>query len=288
MYSVNLTQPITPRDRIKVAGGGGVTISVQEWGNPDGHPILFAHAYGMSHLAWLAQVTSHLADEFRLITFDHRGHGESDKPLTEDAYNSRDLFADDINAIITQLELKRPVLVAHSMSGVLLGDYLTKYGDANIAGMVFVGANNKLGTEMFKTQIGQAFVQPESQGIHSESIYDQIGAWNFLNRYLSTNPVNKDTQDIILATSMLMPLVARRTIAMRDENYLPLYQKLNAPILLVHAKDDQIVLPAAPEELKTVRSNANYILYDIGGHSPQWENSEHFNRELTEFVRRAA
>ncbi|MGL5835382.1 MAG: alpha/beta fold hydrolase [Waterburya sp.] len=103
MYSINLSQPITARARHKVQGGQGVTLSVQEWGNREGHPILFAHAYGMSYLDWLAQVTSKLADEFRLITFDHRGHGESDKPLTEDAYNSRDLFADDLNAIITQL-----------------------------------------------------------------------------------------------------------------------------------------------------------------------------------------
>ncbi|MGL5835383.1 MAG: alpha/beta fold hydrolase [Waterburya sp.] len=180
------------------------------------------------------------------------------------------------------------MLVGHSMSGVLLGDYLTKYDDENIAGVVFVGANNKLGTEMLKTQIGQAFIQPESQGIHSESIYAQIGSWNFLNRYLSTNPVNKDAQDIILATSILMPLVARRTIVMRDENYLPLYQNLNAPILLVHAQDDQIVLPTASAELKAVRPDATYILYDIGGHAPQWENSENFNQELANFARHAA
>lgn len=87
---------------------------------------------------------------------------------------------------------------------------------------------------------------------------------------------------------MLLPLVARRTIPMRDENYLPLYQNLNAPIWLVHSKDDGIVLPAASEQLKAVRPDAMYSLYDIGGHSPHWENSERFNQELAEFARRAA
>jgi non-heme chloroperoxidase len=217
MYSFNLSQPVVPRDRLKVTGARGVKLSVQEWGNPNGQPILFAHAYGMSHLAWLAQVTSDLAQEFRLVTFDHRGHGESDKPLAEDSYNQRDLFADDIHAIITQLKLENLVLVGHSMSGVLVGDYLTKYGDRNVVGVVLVAANNKLGTEMFQTQIGQAFVAPQSQAIFSESLYEQIGGWNFLNRHLTTDPMNKDAQDIILATSVLMPMVARQTIAMRDE-----------------------------------------------------------------------
>jgi pimeloyl-ACP methyl ester carboxylesterase len=285
MYSVNLSQPVVPRDRIQVTGAQGVMLSVQEWGNPNGQAILFAHAYGMSHLAWLAQVTSDLAQEFRLVTFDHRGHGESDKPLAEDSYNQRDLFADDIQAIITQLNLKDLVLVGHSMSGVLVGDYLMKYGGGNVVGVVLVGANNKLGTEMFQTQIGQAFVAPQAQAIFSESLYEQIGGWNFLNRHLTTNPMNKDAQDIVLATSVLMPMVARRTIAMRDENYLSLYQHLNAPILLVHSKDDQIVLPAAPEQLQAVRSDVTYSLYEMGGHSPHWENSERFNQELATFVK---
>jgi non-heme chloroperoxidase len=287
MYSVNLSQPLVARDRIKVQGAQGVTLSVQEWGNPDGPAILFAHAYGTSHLAWIAQVTSKLADEFRLITFDHRGHGESDKPLTEDSYNSQDLFADDIQAIVTQLELNKFILLGWSMSGVLVGDYLAKYGDSKVSGVVLVAAANKLGTEYFTSQAGVVFTDPKMQGIFSESLYDQIGAWNFLNRYLSTNPVQQDAKDIILSTSMLMPLVVRRTIVMRDENYLSLYQNLNAPILLVHAKDDQIVLPAASEQLKTVRPDATYCLYDIGGHAPQWENSEHFNQSLAEFTYRA-
>jgi non-heme chloroperoxidase len=284
MYSVNLSQPVVARDRLKVTGAQGVMLSVQEWGNPNGQPILFGHAYGMSHLAWLPQVTSDLAQEFRLVTFDHRGHGESDKPLTEDSYNQRDLFADDIQAIITQLNLKNLVLVGHSMSGVLLGDYLMKYGDRHVAGVVLVGANNKLGSEMFQTQIGQAFVAPQSQAIFSDSLYEQIGGWNFLNRHLTTEPMNKDAQDIILATSVLMPMVARRTIAMRDENYLSLYQNLDAPIMLVHAQDDQIVLPAASEQLKAVRSDVTYSLYDMGGHAPHWENAERFDRELATFV----
>lgn len=76
MYSINFANPITSRDRHKVQGGQSVTLSVQEWGNLNGQPIIFIHAFAMSHLGWLPQVTSNLAERFRLITFDHRGHGE--------------------------------------------------------------------------------------------------------------------------------------------------------------------------------------------------------------------
>jgi non-heme chloroperoxidase len=285
MYFINLAQPISIRLRHKIIGAQDVSLSVQEWGNPNGQPILFVHACAMSHLGWLPQVTSNiLAEQFRLITFDHRGHGESDKPTNPEAYNNGELFADDINAIITQLELSKPILVGWSMSGALVGDYLSKYGDSNVGGVVLVAAANKLGTPMFQTQAGSVFVQPQAQGIYAESIYDQIAAFNFINRALTTNPVNSDAHDTILATSIVTPIVMRSTILMRDMNYLPLYQALRVPILLVHAQDDDIVLPAAAAELHAVRPDAKYILYDIGAHAPHWENAEQFNLELANFV----
>jgi non-heme chloroperoxidase len=111
MYSIDLTQAISSRARHKIQGDRGVTLSVREWGNPNGQPLVFVHAYAMSHLGWLPQVTSNLLTErFRLITFDHRGHGESDKPTIPEAYNDGELFADDLNAIITQLKLSKPIL----------------------------------------------------------------------------------------------------------------------------------------------------------------------------------
>lgn len=284
MDSVNLSQPLVARDRHRVQGGQGVTLSVQEWGNPNGQPILFIHAYAMSHLGWLPQINSHLADHFRLITFDHRGHGESDKPMTSEGYNQGELFADDIHAIITQLQLNKPILVAWSMSGALIGDYLLKYGDHNVSGVVLVAAVNKLGTPMFQTQAGSVFMQSEAQGIYTESIYEQIAAFNFINRALTTNPVNSDAHDIILATSMLTPMVMRRAILMRDMDYRSLYQRLQVPILLVHAQDDQIILPTAAEELLAVRPNTQYVLYNSGAHAPHWENAKQFNQELVNFV----
>ena len=284
MNSVNLSQPLVARDRHKIQGGQGVTLSVQEWGNPNGQPILFAHAFAMSHLDFLPQVTSKLASEFRLITFDHRGHGESAKPDRPEAYNNGDVFADDFHAIITALNLQKPVLVSHSMSGALGGDYLTKYGDRNIGGVVLVGANTKFGAPMFQTQIGAAFVDPKSRGIFSESLYDRIVAWNFVNRYLTTAPPTQEVNDLFLASSIATSQVLLGSILTRDENYLPLYQALQVPILLIHAKDDDIVLSAAAEQLLAVRPDAKHILYHSGAHAPHWENAEQFNQELANFV----
>ena len=65
---------------ISVKTPDGLTISAQEWGNPAGPEILFIHGFSQSHLSWIRQVNSDLAKEFRIVTYDLRGHGNSDKP----------------------------------------------------------------------------------------------------------------------------------------------------------------------------------------------------------------
>ena len=63
-----------------VRGGGGLRLHVREWGRADGPPILFIHGLSQSHLCWARQYQSFLAEEFRLVACDLRGHGMSEAP----------------------------------------------------------------------------------------------------------------------------------------------------------------------------------------------------------------
>ena len=64
----------------------GLTISAQDWVNPNGPEILFIHGFSQSHLSWIKQVTSDLAKDFHMVTYDLRGHGNSDKPFEPERY----------------------------------------------------------------------------------------------------------------------------------------------------------------------------------------------------------
>jgi non-heme chloroperoxidase len=64
----------------------GLTISAQDWGNPTGPEIVFSHGFSQSHLSWIKQVTGELAKDFHMVTYDLRGHGNSDKPLEPERY----------------------------------------------------------------------------------------------------------------------------------------------------------------------------------------------------------
>ena len=97
---------ITERARIHtVAGGAGLRLHVREWGRADGPAILFLHAWSQNHLCWAKQYESALAGEYRLVACDLRGHGMSAAPLEPEHYTDGERWADDVAAIIAQLQL---------------------------------------------------------------------------------------------------------------------------------------------------------------------------------------
>src|SRR3954465_9376145 len=107
-------EPVATHD---VRGGGGLRLHVREWGERDGRPIVFVHGWSQSQLCWSRQIAGPLADDLRLVTFDLRGHGMSEKPLDAGAYADARLWADDLAAVIDQLELDRPGPAAWAYGG---------------------------------------------------------------------------------------------------------------------------------------------------------------------------
>src|SRR4051812_33261258 len=123
-----LDRPATTIARsYRVMGGGDVQLHVAETGNPTGRPVLFIHGFSQSGLTWNRQMHSDLERDLRLVAMDIRGHGRSQRP--RDAYGDPLLWADDVHAVITELELDRPVLCGWSYGGVIVGDYLRAYGE---------------------------------------------------------------------------------------------------------------------------------------------------------------
>ena len=117
----------------------------REWGRPDGRPILFLHGWFQSHLCWAEQYHSALAQEFRLVASDLRGHGMLEAPPNPGHYTNGRLWADDLAAIIDQLGLDRPVLVGWSYGGFIICDYLRAHGTGQPGQPVVAGVATTLG-----------------------------------------------------------------------------------------------------------------------------------------------
>jgi pimeloyl-ACP methyl ester carboxylesterase len=94
----------------------GLSLAVETRGPDHGLPVVFAHGFGQSRHAWTRAAES-LADRgWRTVTFDARGHGDSDR--VEDGRYELAQFVDDLLAVALSLDAP-PVLVGASMGGLL-------------------------------------------------------------------------------------------------------------------------------------------------------------------------
>jgi non-heme chloroperoxidase len=111
----------------------GASLFHVDWGT--GKPVLFTHAWGLNADIWEYQLVE-LADRgLRCVAYDRRGHGRSSDPGRGYDY---DRLADDLAAVIDQLDLRDVTLVAHSMGNGEAVRYLKRYGSARIARLVML------------------------------------------------------------------------------------------------------------------------------------------------------
>ena len=91
----------------RVTTPDGVAVSVGEWGNPAGPEILLIHGQAQSVLSFKRQTDSALAREFRIVAYDLRGHGASDKPIDPTFYQDGKRWADEVHAVISAKRLRQ-------------------------------------------------------------------------------------------------------------------------------------------------------------------------------------
>ena len=267
-------------------GGGGLRLHVREWGNADGPPILFIHGWSQNHLCWAKQYESALADEFRLVAYDLRGHGMSEAPLEPEHYTDGELWADDVAAIIDELGLDRPVLVGWSYGAFVICDYVRAYGQerdrrdqlrrgrrqARRGGLRHAD-RPRLPRPLRRRHGGR----PADQ--HPRDALPSCGR-------ASSKPVPADEFETAVCWNIVVPRAIRANLAAREIDCDDVLRALEVPLLVTQGRADSVVLPAMAEHILATCPTAEASWYDGVGHAPHLEDPERFNRELAALTRR--
>src|SRR5258708_33722256 len=111
----------------------GGRLATYEWGNPAGPALVLVHGFAQCHLCFAPQVGSALARDFRIVAYDLRGHGASDKPADAQAYQGSEVWAKDLAAVLAATQLERTVLAGWSMGARIIRRYLRDSGATAIA-----------------------------------------------------------------------------------------------------------------------------------------------------------
>ncbi len=264
----------------QITGGGGIQLNVVEAGNPDGPSILFIHGFSQCCLAWSRQLNSDLADDFRLVAIDLRGHGRSEKP--RDAYADSRLWADDINAVIQTLGLDQPILCSWSYGLVPL-DYIRHYGDKDIGGLHLVCALSKLGSEDAMSVLTPEILAA-APGLFATDLEESVGnLQNFIRMFFPQQPSDDDLY-LMLGYNVSVPPHVRRALFSRVVDNDDLLPKIRKPVLITHGADDAVVKASAVDRHKAHIPQAQIHIIANGGHAPFWDDTVAFNRRLRAFA----
>ena len=116
----------------KVTLDSGITLAYDVRGNPSGVPVVFVHGFA-SRATGYEPVVQLMEDRYYMLLVDHRGHGDSDKPLGETYEETRSLYTiqqirDDLREAIEKIGFPKPfVLFGHSMGGMIALEFVLAY-----------------------------------------------------------------------------------------------------------------------------------------------------------------
>ncbi|KKC02561.1 alpha/beta fold hydrolase [Mycobacterium nebraskense] len=117
---------LPPSETVTVRATDGTRLHAEVFGPPDGYPIVLTHGITCAIRAWAYQIAD-LSNDYRVIAFDHRGHGRSGMP-NRNGYSLKDL-ASDLNSVLdaTLAPHERALLAGHSMGGITIAAWSARY-----------------------------------------------------------------------------------------------------------------------------------------------------------------
>lgn len=281
-FGVAATPPA--RENFSVRSSDGTTLTGDAQGDPQAPEILFIHGLRQSRLSWDKQFADPALAEFRLVRFDLRGHGDSDKPPSPDAYADADRWADDVAAAIAGAKLRRPVLVGWSLGGYVAGAYLRKYGGTTIAGINLVDAVTKLSPDLL-TPLAGTFARSTTSPDLAERTAETA---RFLESCFHQQPTEAELQRMLVVNGMTPRAVGEGFVQTTTPDLEPVFQAYAGPVLLTHGAHDRLVRLAMSERIRALHPGSRLSIYAQSGHSPFYEEPERFGRELAAFVTASA
>jgi non-heme chloroperoxidase len=272
------TSTITTKD--------GVQIFYKDWGA--GQPVVFSHGWPLNADVWDDQMVFVASNGFRAIAHDRRGHGRSSQ--TWDG-NDLDTYADDLAALIDQLDLKDIVLVGHSTGGGEVTRYIGRHGTSRVAKAVLVGAIPPL---MLKTPANPGGLPIEVfdgiragvSGDRSQFYKDLSAAFYGANR--PGSQVSQGVRDAFWLWSMQVGLKGALDCikAFSETDLTEDLKKIDVPTLIIHGDDDQIVPIGASALLSSkIIEDATLTIYPGASHGLTSTHKEQFNADLLAFVK---
>ncbi len=264
----------------------GTQIYFKDWGS--GQPIVFSHGWPLSADDWDAQMLFFGHNGYRVIAHDRRSHGRSSQTWDGNEMNT---YADDLAALVEQLNLKNAIHVGHSTGGGEVARYIGRHGTQRVAKAVLISAVPPL---MLKTE--------RNPGGLPISVFDGIRAGVAGDRsqfykditlpfYGYNRPgarISEGIREHWWLQGMMGGVKGHYDCikAFSETDFTEDLKKFDVPTLILHGDDDQIVPIGAAGLMsaKLVKKSALKV-YPGFPHGMCTTNPDQINADLLEFIK---
>lgn len=261
----------------------GTSLAYRALGDPAARPLVLVHGWSQSSAAWGDELLTALAESFRVIAVDLRGHGHSGVP--EAGYDSATQWADDLAAVLDAAGIgdgAGAILLGWSYGGIVVSDYLAARGEGRVAGLVLCGAVTSI-SKSAGGAIGPAMVEVTSGGAFEEDPRAAITAFAGFGDAMMVSGTGPDRQRIFGLSLATPPAVRAALLSRRVDNDESL-RALTVPALVIHGEQDGVIPPSTGRANAEMIPGGRYVGLAESAHAPFLEETSMFLTELEGFA----
>ncbi len=268
----------------------GIKLCYEEMG--EGDIVLLVHGFGGNKEGWIGQWIP-LSEHFRVIRFDNRNGGRSDRPNQP---NTPEMLADDVSGLMDHLKLEKTHVIGWSLGGIIVQNFAKKYPD-RINKLVLIntvmGAPDNQGVEIIKNNHlkeledrkkdpVKTFWKNARLGYHikfrkemeANSKKKFYGLWS-VEDLIQIQNLNPPThQDIINQSHALL-----QTITIKD------LKQFKIPTLLIASSHDRLTSSKSMIEMHQAIPNSILKIIDKAGHNSPRSRAPEVNEAIINFLK---
>jgi 3-oxoadipate enol-lactonase len=254
---------------------GGLTVHVDVSGPHDAPPIVFVNSLGTNLHIWDAQAAA-LADRFRIVRYDMRGHGMTSFAPPGEDYAIATL-ADDLAALLDALRIERASVVGISIGGMVAQRFAAAY-PRRVDALVLCATGSRIGSP----DVWNARIEAITTRGMSAIVEGVVGRW-------FTPATHADRPDLVRGFSMMLkrtPVAgyAGCCAGIRDADLRADDTRITARTFVISGAADLVTPPASGAEIREAIPGARFEVIDDAAHMLCAERPEALDRLLGGFI----
>lgn len=252
-------------------------LSVFVSGNQKSKTILFVHGFPYDHFMWDEQVNEFNKNHF-CVTYDIRGLGESS---VGDGQFTIEMFVDDLESIVDELKLDKPVLCALSMGGYISLRAMERMQN-KFSGLILCDTKSEADDNTGKLKRAAAIKQISSGDF--ENFVEPFVLNCFGEKFVKEN--KSEYRNVVERSKKNSPLGVKGCLlamAGRTDTTESL-SKINIPTLVICGSEDKLSPPAVMKSMSENISKSKFVLIEEAGHMTPIENPQKVNSAIKEFL----